>query len=214
MQRPFTHPLDRLPSDAVLRAVTATPDVIGGRPCLRVELEDEVTRTGVPFVDYIDQATFVELPVEMTTGRIEVDVMARLNGKTDFDARGFAGVSYRVDGTDSFEAIYVRTLNGLRTAPQPRKERGIQYFAHPDWLFDRLREEHPGEYEAVADVGPDEWFTLSVELSEVGATASIDGQEALAVRRPKAPARRGAVGLFVDIGTEAYFSNLRIVPLS
>jgi hypothetical protein len=30
------------------------------------------------------------------------------------------------------------------------------------------------------------------------------------VTRPKAPPSAGAIGLFVDIGTEAYFSNLQI----
>jgi hypothetical protein len=205
------HPLDTLPRDAVLCSVTAVTAVAEGRPCLRVELEDEVTRTGEPFVDYIDQATFVMLPVELTTGRIEVDVMAQLNGKTDFDARGFAGIAYRIDDQDHFEGIYVRALNGVRTdAPPPRNERGIQYFAHPDWLFDRLREQHPAEYERPADIVPSEWFSLAIDLSETDATAYINGTEALSVTHPKAPLRSGRVGLFVDIGSEAFFSNLRV----
>jgi hypothetical protein len=207
----YTHPLDRLPPGAVVRSVTAEPATVGGRACLRVELDDDITRRGVPFVDFIDQPTFVLLPVALTTGRIEVDMLARLNGKTDFDARGFAGIAYRIDPADRFEGIYARTLNGIRAgAPAPRNERALQYFAHPDWLFDRLRSEHPGEYERPADIRPDEWFTLTLDLEDTAATASVDGVEALAVIRPKAPPRRGGVGLFVDIGTEAYFSNLRV----
>ena len=34
-------------------------------------------------------------------------------------------------------------------------------------------------------------------------------QERLVVREPKVAPTTGAVGLWVDIGTEAYFSNLR-----
>jgi hypothetical protein len=215
IDRGYSRDLTALPEGATLRAVAAEPAVAGGRACLKVELLDEITRTGVPFVDYIDQPTFVVLPVELTTGRIEVDVLARLNAKTDFDARGFAGIAYRIDSADRFEAVYARALNGLRAdAPPPRNERALQYFAHPDWLFDRLRDEYPGEYERPADIGPDEWFTLALELDDAVATASVDGVEALTVARPKALARRGRVGLFVDIGTEAYFSNLRVTARS
>ena len=207
----YEHSLAGLPPGAVLRGVTASAAVVEGRSCLKVELEDEITRAGVPFVDYIDQATFVLLPTELTNGRVEVDVLARLNGKTEFDARGFAGIAYRIDQENRFEGIYVRTLNGLRAdAPPPRNERGIQYFAHPDWLFDRLRDQHPAEYEQPADIAPGEWFTLVVELNDADATAYINGVASLSVERPKAPLRTGRLGLFVDIGTEAYFSDLRV----
>jgi len=209
--RYYEHSLAQLPRDAALRSVTAVASVIDSRPCLRVELEDDVTRAGVPFVDYIDQTTFVVLPIELKTGRVEVEILARPNGKTSFDARGFAGIAYRIDQKDRFEAIYVRTLNGLRTdAAPPRNARGIQYFAHPDWLFDRLRDQHPAEYERPADIGPSEWFSLAIELTEADAIAYINGVECLAVRNPKAPLNTGHLGLFVDIGTEAYFSNLRV----
>jgi hypothetical protein len=211
MDQPYEHPLDRLPDDAILRSVTAEASIVDGRSCLRVELEDEVTRDGVPYVHYIDQSTFVDLPIEMMTGRIEVDVMAQLNGKTDFDSRGFAGIAYRIDDEHHFEGIYVRSLNGVHTdSPLPRKQRGIQYFAHPDWLFDRLRDEHPAEYEGPADVRPGEWCRLAIELTAGGATAFIDDQKTLTVTNPKAPLRSGRTGLFVDIGTEAYFANLRV----
>jgi len=215
MDQPYEHPLDRLPGDAIPRAVTAEASIVDGRPCLKVELEDEVTRTGVPYVDYIDQSTFIDLPTELVTGRIEVDVMAQLNGKTNFDARGFAGIVYRIADEDHFEGIYVRSLNGVHTdSPLPRKQRGIQYFAHPDWLFDRLRDEHPGEYERPADVRPGEWCRLAIELTDGDATAFIDGEKTLTVSSPKAPLRSGRIGLFVDIGTEAYFANLHVARRS
>lgn len=47
---------------------------------------------------------------------------------------------------------------------------------------------------------------LRIEL----VTVSIDGDRTLTVR-PLAPARTGDIGLFVDIGTEAFFRNLHIV---
>jgi hypothetical protein len=69
----------------------------------------------------------------------------------------------------------------------------VQYFAYPEWNFERLREEYPdGRYESVADIGPDEWIQV-LDLVET------KGREA-----------RGRIGLFVDICTKAFFSNLSI----
>jgi hypothetical protein len=38
---------------------------------------------------------------------------------------------------------------------EPSGQRAVQYFAYPDWKFDRLREEFPdGRFEAGADIAP------------------------------------------------------------
>jgi hypothetical protein len=89
--------------------------------------------------------TFVILPITFINGTIEVDILSRLNGKGPADARAFAGLAYRIiDGGDHFEAVYLRPLNGRKTNPSnPRDQRAIQYFAYPDWPFDRLREMYP-----------------------------------------------------------------------
>jgi hypothetical protein len=42
--------------------------------------------------------------------------------------------------------------------------------------------------------------------------AASDGQPIFNVTETKAPIRPGRVGLFVDIGTEAWFADLRIKP--
>jgi hypothetical protein len=60
----------------------------------------------------------------------------------------------------------------------PRDQRAIQYFAYPDWKFDRLREQYPdGDYEAGADIGPDEWITLKLDIDDTRLTATINGTE-------------------------------------
>jgi hypothetical protein len=207
--------LEVLPVGASLHSVTAVPGVVAGRAGLRVELTDEITAHGIPGVDYVDMPTFVLLPVELGTGMVEVEVLARLNGKTDFDARGFAGVAFGVDAQlRAFECVYVRTLNGLRMNPAPpRDRRAVQYFAYPEWPFDRLRAEYAdGRYEAGADIGADQWLTLAVRIGEDEVDVAVDGVRALTIAQRKAPARTGRVALFVDIGTEAYFRNLRITP--
>jgi hypothetical protein len=201
-------PLTVLPEGSTLRGVTALPVAIEDRPAVRVELLDDLTY-GVYGVDNVDKPTFAILPIEVLDGVIEVDVRSRLNGKGPAEARAFAGLAFRIrNGGEAFECVYVRPLNGRKVdAPPIRHERAVQWFAYPDWPFDRLREAHPGRYEAGADIGPDEWLRLRVEFSGRRVTATIDGVEVLSVESLVEPAA-GRVGLFVDIGTEAYFANL------
>jgi hypothetical protein len=45
---------------------------------LSVELTDDVIFNGRPEVDYVDRPTFVIIPVGLTIGTIEVDILSRL----------------------------------------------------------------------------------------------------------------------------------------
>ena len=209
----ITYDLATIPDGPELRSVVATPATIGGRDELRVSLTDEVTLRGVPGVDYVDQPTFVILPVDVENGTLEVDVRSGLNELAPDDARGFAGLAYRIsEDRDRFEAVYVRPLNGRPlNPPSPREHRAIQYFAYPEWPFDRLREERPdGPYESGADIVPGAWMTLKLRIDGTHLTAWIDGVEVLSVAPTLVAPAVGQLGLFVDIGTEAYFANLRI----
>lgn len=212
----FSSQLTELPDGARLRSVTAELATVAGREALRVELTDDVTLHGAAGVDYVDQPTFVELPVTLRTGIVEVDILSRLNGKTDFPSRAFAGVVFHVrDDAASFQSVYLRPLNGRKVdPPAPRDRRAIQYFAYPDWPFDRLRAERPeGPYEAGADIGPDQWNTLRVDIAKERVTAAINDIQALDIERPLLPPATGTLGLFVDIGSEAFFSNLSVTVL-
>lgn len=187
--------------------VTARSVVIQGRQALRVVLEP-----GLGSAEMIDKPTFVIVPVTLANGVIEVDILSRLVPDAPPIARGFAGIACRINPEASaFEAVYLRPLNGRpMNPPPPRDQRAVQYFAYPDWDFQRLRDCHPdGSYEAGADIRPDTWMHLKLATSHHQVTASVDGRIVLTVQG-KVPATQGAVGLWVDIGTEAFFSNLRV----
>jgi hypothetical protein len=204
--------LPQLLAGAVPRSVSATAAVVDGRESVRVELLESVSRDGLPDVDYVDMPTFLELPLEFEDGSISVDVRAQLNGYWPEGARGFAGLAFRVQpGAASFESVYLRPTNGRRAgAPSPRDRRAIQYFAYPDWRFDRLRTTYPEVYETGADIDIDRWVTLRVEVDADRLDAYVDGVLTLAVDPTLLPPRRGRIGLFVDIGTVAWFSNLQV----
>ncbi len=211
--RTTEHDLATLPPGATLRSVTAVPGHVAGRDALRVELTDEVTRSGKPHVDYVDRPTFVVLPVDLENGTISVDILGRLRPDAPETARAFAGIAYRIaDGGQRFECVYLRPLNGRKVnPPPPRHTRAIQYFAYPDWGFDRLREQHPdGRYEAGADIGPEEWINLRIGIDGVRVEVHVNDALALLIEKAKAEPASGAIGLWVDIGTQAFFSNLRV----
>jgi hypothetical protein len=157
--------------------------------------------------------TFAVFPGTFRNGRISVDILGRVRTDAPDFARGFAGIAYRIEPTgQTFESVYLRPLNGRRLSPPPpRDKRAIQYFAYPDWKFDRLRSEEPdGPYEAGLDIADNEWLTLAIEVDDMRLLATVNGAEALSIPRTKGSAVDGSVGLWVDIGTEAYFSNLTI----
>jgi hypothetical protein len=66
-----------------------------------------------------------------------------------------AGIACRTTGDGERFGRSTWPLTG-QNRPSPRDQRAIQYFGYPDWKFDRLREQYPGDYEAGADIGPDE----------------------------------------------------------
>jgi len=160
-----------------------------------------------------DKPTFVIAPATLTNGVVEVGILARLTPDAPPISWAFAGVAYRINAeATAFEAVYLRALNGQSlNPPPPRDQRAVQYFAYPDWDFERLRQTHlEGSYEAGADIRPDTWVNLRLEIDDRRLVAFVDGQRVLAVDGKLDPVA-GAIGLWVDIGTEAYFCNLRVI---
>lgn len=94
-----------------------------------------------------------------------------------------------------------------------QRNHATQYFSYPDFKFDRLRQEANGKYESYADMVLDQWIALKIEVQGETAKLYLHQQEqpTLIVRDLKHGAdASGAIGLWVDIGTEGYFTDLKI----
>jgi hypothetical protein len=212
----YRNSLQTVPDALALHSVTARAEFATGRQALRIELRDEVTVHGKANVDYVDMPTFAALPVSFENGVISVDILSRLNSKAPDYARAFAGLAYRIaDDLSSFETVYLRPLNGIGlNPPPPRDRRAAQYFAFPDWRFERLRENYPDDrFEAAADIAPDTWMNLRLEIKGETLGVRVNGKQIMAIGQTKAAPKMGKIGLFVDIGTEAFFSNLEVWQL-
>ncbi|MFC0773147.1 hypothetical protein [Terrimonas alba] len=161
-----------------------------------------------------DEPTFaIANGIEFNNGTIEVSVLSRLLPNAPELARGFIGIAFRINDSNSkFECIYIRPANG-RANSQLRRNRSIQYFSYPDYKFERLRKEAPGEYESYADMGLNEWIKLKIIVKDTQAKLFINDnkQPSLIVNDLKHGADpSGAIGLWVDAGTEGFFSDLKI----
>jgi hypothetical protein len=214
-QAPVVYDLDQLPRGATLHDVTVNTAEYKGRKALKIEFTAEANEAPAGVDLRIDMPTFLVIPAHFKNGTIEADILGRLNGNGLPDARAFVGLAYRVlDGSARFETVYLRPLNGRNTnPPAPRDRRAIQYFAYPNWKFDRLRKEHPdGHYEAGADIADDEWIRLTLNIDETRVRVSVNDKEELTLSDAKAVPQFGDIGLWVGRGTERYFSNLHIMP--
>lgn len=167
-----------------------------------------------PAVKKFDEPTFVRIKdVDFRNGTIEVKVLSRLLESAPEFARGFIGIAFRINESNSaFESIYLRPTNA-RADEQVRRNHSIQYFSYPDYKFDRLRKEAPEKYESYADMALNEWITMKIVVNGDQAKLYLNNNEqpALVVNDLKLGAdESGAIGLWVDVGTEGYFSDLKI----
>lgn len=201
--------------DFEISHVKASVVQLNGEEVLRLERDLE----SLPFDpnrmgETVDEATFVKLKgVNLENGVVEVKVLSRLLPNAPAFARGFIGLAFRINEDNSaFESIYLRPTNG-RADDQFRRNHTIQYFAYPGYKFDRLRKESNGEYETYADIGLDEWITLRIEFSGKSATLYLNDQKvpAFLVKEMLGSTNSGSIGLWVEIGTEGYFKDFKII---
>jgi hypothetical protein len=130
----------------------------------------------------------------------------------DTSSRGFIGVVFRsADDAKQFENIYLRMTNG-RAAQQLRRNHSVQYESVPEYRWNRLRDETPGQYESYVDIQPDVWAKLTIIVRGRHATLYVNdaAQPTLVVNDLKGPRTRGRIGLWVGPESVGYFSHLVI----
>lgn len=165
-------------------------------------------------VKEVDEPTFVKIKnIDFSNGTIEVKVLSRLLKNAPEFARGFIGIAFRInDSNTKYESIYLRPTNG-RANDQVRRNHSIQYYSYPDYKFDRLRKESPERYEAYADMDLNKWITMRIEVTGAQAKLFLDNdqQPSLIVNDLKHGATAsGAIAFWVEVGTEGYFKDLKV----
>lgn len=179
---------------------------VDGKEAVRV-VKDSTVRE-------VDEPTFVKINgIDFKNGVIKVNVLSRLLPNAPDSARGFIGITFHVnDDNSKFNGIYIRPTNA-RAIQQIRRNHTIQYFSYPNYKYNILRSVAPGVYESYADMELNKWIEIKIVVKDAQAILYLDNnsQPSLIVNDLKyIPNKPGAIGLFVDIGTEGFFSDVEI----
>ena len=147
-------------------------------------------------------------------GTIELELAGQVLAGAPPTSRGFVGVAFRVDPKSlAYDCFYLRPENG-RADDQLRRNHSTQYISHPDFTWQRLRQEQPGVYESYVDLEPGAWTRVRIVVKGGEARLFVHGAEqpSLVVKDMKRGPTRGLVALWIGQGTEAFFRNLTITP--
>jgi hypothetical protein len=164
-----------------------------------------------------DESGFAILPgVDFQDGTIEANLAVKITTPPGVRNPGFAGLSFRAkpDGSE-YELFYLRPKNAL-AEDQAMRNHAVQYCAEPDYDWYRLRREWPFVYESYADIQPETWIKLRIEVA--GRTARLfindSTKPALVVDGLKTSNLHGAVALWGYAGEESYFSDIHVTSSS
>ena len=153
--------------------------------------------------------------VEFSSGVIEAEIAGTPGPGAGEGARGFVGIAFRLQGDmKTYDAFYLRPTNG-RVEDQERRNHATQYISHPDWTWNRLRQETSSKYESYVDVVPNTWTKVRIEVRGDKAKLFVHDakQPVLVVNDVKSGAsKKGAIALWIGPGTIGHFRNLRVTP--
>jgi hypothetical protein len=146
-------------------------------------------------------------------GVIEVDIAVKITTPPGVRMPGFTGLAFRArtDGSH-YDMFYLRPRNA-QSDDQAMRNHTVQYVAKPGYDWYPLRRQWPWVYESWADIKPETWTHVKIEIHGRTAQLYLNGSATpnLVVSGLKGEDLQGGVGLWGDPGEESYFSNLHIV---
>jgi hypothetical protein len=187
--------------------IHAHTSVYRGRRALRI-VNEEGPSAGTSGAQVL---AIVRSP-DFRDGTIELDVAGSPRPGAKPGTRGFIGIAFRVqDGGQRYEAFYLRMTNG-RAEDQLQRNHSVQYISRPDFPWNRLRNENPGEYESYVDLAAGAWTRIKARVAGTTARLYVNGapEPCLVVNDLKLGLAHGNVALWVGSDTVAYFSNLAV----
>jgi len=147
--------------------------------------------------------------VEFTNGTIDLDIKGK-----DVQQRSFVGVAFHGVDDKTYDAVYFRPFN-FKAEDPARRIRAVQYIAHPEYPWQKLRAEQPGKYEKAVNPVPDPngWFHVRIVVASPNVSVFVaDAKEPSLAVSQLSNRGKGLVGLWVGNTSGGDFANLKIVP--
>ena len=145
---------------------------------------------------------------EFSAGTIEFDA----KGKSAPPQSSFVGVAFRVVEAAAHDAVYFRPFNFRAAAPE-QKSHAVQYVSEPEWPWQKLRKEKPGQFEKPIEPAPDgdAWFHAKVVVEKRQVKVFVNGAtEPSLVVNELSDRPGGSVGLWCN--GYGVIANLKITP--
>jgi hypothetical protein len=172
-------------------------------------------RKAVRLTTQTEQGVFAFLKgIHMQDGTIEADFALKPTTPPGVRMPGFIGIAFRASTDAShYDMFYLRPGNS-HSENQAMRNHSVQYVAEPGFDWYRLRREWPWIYESYADLQPEAWTKMKIEVHGRTAKLYVNGSDnpSLIVNGLKGEDLQGSVALWGYPQEEAYFSNLKFVP--
>ena len=143
-------------------------------------------------------------------GTIELDI----RGKDVFQ-KSFVGVAFHGMDEKTFDAIYFRPFN-FRATDSMRGNHAVQYISLPAYDWQKLRTEHPNQYEKpiASPPAPDQWFHVRIVVAHPKVTVFVNDASEPSLQVDQLSDRKsGWIGFYVGNGSGGDFANLKITGL-
>jgi hypothetical protein len=172
-------------------------------------------RKAVRLTTQTEQGVFAFLKgIHIQDGTIEADFALKPTTPPGVRMPGFIGIAFRASTDAShYDMFYLRPGNS-HSENQAMRNHSVQYVAEPGFDWYRLRREWPWIYESYADLQPEAWTKIKIEVHGRTAKLYVNGSDnpSLIVNGLKGEDLQGGVALWGYPQEEAYFSNLKFVP--
>jgi hypothetical protein len=150
----------------------------------------------------------VWLPVkDFKNGTIEIE----MRGKDVFQ-RSFIGIAFHGVDDINYDAIYCRPFNFF-AKDSLRRIHAVQYISHPDFTWERLRNERNAvfEKEIINPPNPNDWFTMKLVIDTTNVKTYINNatQPSLIVQKLN-NRTLGKIGLFTADSSGGDFKIIKI----
>lgn len=145
---------------------------------------------------------------EFHNGIIEADIRGK-----DVQGSSFVGIAFRGIDEKTYDAVYFRPFNFLSNDPL-RKGHSVQYISHPEYTWQKLRAEHPEEYEnpVVPAPDPNSFFHVTIVIEKPRISVFVNNAKEPCLTVSELSERKdGWVGLWVGNYSEGSFTNLKII---
>lgn len=143
-----------------------------------------------------------------------MDIAVKITTPPGVRMPGFTGIAFRArpDGSH-YDMFYLRPRNA-QADDQAMRNHAVQYVAKPGFDWYPLRRQWPWVYESWADLKPETWMHVRIELHGRTAKLFLNGSSSpsLIVNGLKGEDLSGGVALWGYPGEESYFANLRVTP--